>query len=58
MCTRVTCIFFNIFFEKKTVNVIIDDVEGSTITQVWTFFDLAHCTACYYLFISQEITKV
>lgn len=34
MHTRVTCIFFNIFFEKKkqTVNVIIDDVEGSTIT--------------------------
>lgn len=24
--------FFNIFFEKKTANVIIDDVEGSTIT--------------------------
>lgn len=24
--------FFNIFFKKKTVNVIIDDVEGSTIT--------------------------
>lgn len=24
--------FFNIFFEKKNVNVIIDDVEGSTLT--------------------------
>lgn len=31
-CALALHVFFSIFFRKKTVNVIIDDVEGSTIT--------------------------
>lgn len=31
-CALALHVFFQYFFEKKPVNVIIDDVEGSTLT--------------------------